>query len=124
VEIDEFMCRIDGRVVKEVPKREVRDAYGFWGGSLGVNFDRPAVRVALGVGVTAAAASLAAAFSAVLKVFQWSPSMSQVGWEVGMKDDIILAHFTALLSFNRCALWYSCLSSRAWTFSTGRDCQG
>jgi hypothetical protein len=28
------MCGKDGRVVEEVSKREVRSAYGFWGGCL------------------------------------------------------------------------------------------
>jgi hypothetical protein len=35
------MCGIDGRVTKEVSKREVRDADGFWGCCLGV--DSPTV---------------------------------------------------------------------------------
>jgi hypothetical protein len=118
------MCGIDERVAKEVPKREVRDAYRFWSGGLSVDINRPAVEVTLGVSAVAAVASLAAAFLAVSKVLWWSLSISQVSWKVGVRNDVILAHFTALLSFNRCALWYSCLSSRAWTFSTGRDCQG
>jgi len=29
VELDEFMCGIDGRVVEEVSKREARDTYRF-----------------------------------------------------------------------------------------------
>ena len=49
VELDEFMCGIDGRVVEEVSKREARDTYRFWGGSLSVDVDSPAVEVALGV---------------------------------------------------------------------------
>jgi len=113
------MCGIDGRVAEEVPKRETRDAYGFWSGGSGVGFDRPAVGVALDAGATAAAASLAAAFSAVSKVLWWSPLMSQVGWEVGVKGDIVLAHFTALLSSSGCASWYFRVSSGAWTFSMG-----
>ena len=63
------MCGKDGRVAEEVPKMEVRRAYGFGGGCLGVGFARPAVEVALDGGVVAAAASFAAVFSAVLKVF-------------------------------------------------------
>jgi hypothetical protein len=76
VELDEFMCGIDGGVAKEVSKREVRDVYGFWGGSPGVGVDSPAIEVALGVGAAIAAASLAAAFSAMSRVLWWSPSMS------------------------------------------------
>jgi hypothetical protein len=102
VELDKFMCGIDGRVMKEVSKREVRDAYGFWGGSLSVGVNRPAVKVALGVGAVAAVASFAATFSMLLKVLWRSPSMSQVGWEVGVRNDIFLACFTALLSSSRC----------------------
>ena len=100
------MCGKDGRVAKEVPKREMRDAYGFWGGCSGVGFDGPVVEVALGGGVAVAAARFAAVFSAVSKVFWWSLSMSQVGWEVGRKGDIVLAHFVALLSSRGCASWY------------------
>ena len=97
------MCGKDGRVAEEVSKMEVSRAYGFGSGCSGVGFGRPAVEVALGGG----AASFAAVFSAVSKVFWWSLSMSQVGWEVGRKDDVILAHFAALLSSRRCASWYS-----------------
>ena len=70
------MCGIDGRVAKEVSKRETRDVYGFWGGCSGFGFDRPAVGVTLGAGVAAAAVSLTAVFSVVLKVLWWLPSMS------------------------------------------------
>jgi len=45
--------------------------------------------------------------------------MSQVGWEVGVKDDIILACFVVLLSSSRCTSWYFRVSSGAWTFSMG-----
>jgi hypothetical protein len=98
------MCGKDGRVAEEVPKRKRRDVYGFWGGCPGVGFSRPAVEVALGGG--AAAASFAATFSAVSKVFWWSLLMSQVGWEVGRRDVVVLAHFAALLSPRGCASWY------------------
>jgi hypothetical protein len=114
------MCGKDGRVMEEVPKREMRDAYGFWDGCSGVGFNRPAVEVALGGGVAAAAAaSFAAVFSAVSKVLWWLLSMSQVGWEVGMKDNIILAYFVALLSSRGCASWCFQVSSGAWTFLVG-----
>ena len=73
------MCGKDGRVAEEVPKMEVRSMCGFWGGCSSVGFSRPAVKVALGGGAVAAAASLAAVFSAVSKVFWWSLLMSQVG---------------------------------------------
>jgi hypothetical protein len=73
------MCGKDGRVAEEVSKMEARSVYGFWGGCSGVGFGRPAVEVALGSGVVAAAASLAAVFSVVSKVFRWSLSMSQIG---------------------------------------------
>jgi hypothetical protein len=106
------MCGIDGRVAKEVSKREARDAYGFWGGGLSVNVSRLAVEV----GAVAAAASLAVALSALLKVLWGSLSISQVGW---VRDDILQAHFTVLLSSSRCASWYFRVSSGAWTFSTG-----
>jgi hypothetical protein len=66
VELNEFMCGIDGRVMKEVSKREARDVHRFWGGCLGVNVGSSAVRVIAGGG--AAAASIAAAFSVVSKV--------------------------------------------------------
>jgi len=117
VEVDEFMCGKDGRVVEEVPKRKRRDAYGFWGGCPSVSFGRPAVEVALGGG--AAAASFAAVFSAVSKVFLWSLLMSQVGWEVGRKDDVVLACFAAFLSSRGCASWYFRVSSGAWTLLMG-----
>ena len=98
------MCGIDGRVAKEVSKREVRDVYGFWGGGSSVSVDRPAVEVALCVGAVAAAARLAVALSALLKVFWESLSISQVGW---VRDDILLACLVVLLSSSRCASWYS-----------------
>jgi hypothetical protein len=113
------MCGKDGRVVEEVSKREVRSAYGFWGGCSSVGFGRPAVEVTLDGGVVAAAASFAAVLSAVSKVFWWSLSMSQVGWEVVRGDNVVLAHFTALLSSRGCASWYSRVSSGAWTLLTG-----
>jgi len=69
VEVDEFMCGKDGRVMEEVSKREVRDVYGFWGGGLCVDIDRPAVEVASRVAAVTAAASLAVTLSALLKVF-------------------------------------------------------
>jgi hypothetical protein len=65
------MCRIDGRVTKEVSKREVRDAHGFWGGCLSVDINSPAVKVTVGAAVVT---------SAVSKVLWWSLSISQVGW--------------------------------------------
>jgi hypothetical protein len=68
------MCGIDGRVAKEVSKREARDVYGFWGGGLSVDVGRPAIEV----GAVAAAASLAVALSALLKVLWRLLSMSQV----------------------------------------------
>ena len=117
MELDEFMYGIDGRVAEEVSKREARDVHRFWGGGPSGDVDSPAVEVALGVGAVAAAASLAATFSAVSKVLWWSLSMSQVGW--GVRDDIVLAHFAALLSSSRCASWYSRVSNGAWMFSTG-----
>jgi hypothetical protein len=113
------MCGKDGRVAEEVSKKEVRGAYGLWGGASCVGFGRPAVEVALGGGVVAAAASFAAVFLASSKVFWWSLSMSQVGWEVGRKDDIVLACFVVLLSSRGCTSWYSRVSSRAWTLSMG-----
>jgi hypothetical protein len=73
------MCGKDGRVAEEVSKMEVRSVYGFWGGCSGVGFGGPAVEVALDGGTVAAAASLAAVFLAVSKVFWWSVSTSQVG---------------------------------------------
>jgi hypothetical protein len=119
VEVDEFMCGKDGKVVEEVSKREVRSVYGFWGGCSSVSFGRPAVEVALGGGVVAAAASFAAVLLAVSKVFRWSRSMSQVGWEVVRGDNVVLACFAALLSSRGCASWYSQVSSGAWTLLTG-----
>jgi hypothetical protein len=113
------MCGKDGRVAEEVPKREVRNAYGFWGGCSSVGFGRPAVEVALSGGVVAIAASFAAVLSAVLKVFWWLLSMSQVGWEVVREDNVVLAHFAGLLSSRGCTSWYSRVSSGAWTFPTG-----
>jgi hypothetical protein len=86
---------------------------------LSVGFGRPAVEVALGDGVVAAAASFAAVFSAVAKVFWRSVLMSQVGWKVGKEDDIVLACFAVLLSSSGCALWYFQVSSGAWTLLTG-----
>jgi hypothetical protein len=100
------MCGKDGRVAEEVPKMEVRSTYGFWGGCSGVGFGGPAVEVALGGGVVAAAASLAAVFSAVSKVFRWSLSMSQVGWEVVRGNNVVLGRFAAFLSSRGCASWY------------------
>ena len=112
------MCGIDGRVTKEVPKREVRDAYGFWGGGPSVDVDRPAVEVALCVSAATAAASLAVALFTLSKVFWGSLSISQVGWAVGVRDDILLACLAVLLSSSGCASWYSRVSSGAWTFLT------
>jgi hypothetical protein len=113
------MCGKDGRVTEEVPKREARNTYGFWGSCSSVGFGRPAVEVALGGGVVAAAASSAAVLSAVLKVFWRLLLMSQVGWEVVREDNVVLGHFAALLSSRGCASWYSRVSSGAWTLSTG-----
>jgi hypothetical protein len=113
------MCGKDGRVAEEVPKMEVRRAYGFRGGCSGVGFARPAVEVALGGGAVAAAASFAAVFSAVSKVFWRSLSMSQVGWRVEREDDVVLGRFVVLLSSRGCASWYSRVSSGAWTLPTG-----
>jgi hypothetical protein len=92
------MCGKDGRVAEEVSKREVRSAYGFWSGRSSVGFGSPAVEVALGGGVVTVAASFAAVLSAVLKVFWWSLSMSQVGWEVVRGNNVVLACFAVLLS--------------------------
>ena len=100
------MCGKDGRVVEEVSKRDARSAYGFWGGCSGVGFASPAVEVALGGGVVAAAASFAAVFSAVSKVFWWSVSMSQVGWEVVRGNNVVLGRFAAFLSSRGCTSWY------------------
>ena len=101
------MCGKDGRVAEEVSKTEVRSAYGFWGGCSSVGFGGPAVEVALGGGVVTAAASFAAVFSAVSKVFWWSLSMSQIGWEVVRGNNVILGRFAAFLSSRGCASWYS-----------------
>jgi hypothetical protein len=70
------MCGIDGRVAKEVPKREARDVYRFWGGGLSVNVDRPAVKVTLYVGAAAAAASVTVTLFTLLKVLWGSLSIS------------------------------------------------
>jgi hypothetical protein len=113
------MCGKDGRVAEEVSKMEVRSVYGFGGGCLGVSCGRPAVEVALGGGVVAAAASFAAVFSAVSKVLRWLLSMSQVGWEVVRGNNVILGHFAAFLSSRGCTLWYFRVSSGAWTLPTG-----
>jgi len=113
------MCGKDGRFAEEAAKREVRSAYGFWGGCSSVGFGRPAVEVALGGGVVAAAASVAAVLSAFSKVFWWSLLMSQVGWEVVRGDNVVLARFAALLSSRGCASWYFRVSSGAWTLPTG-----
>jgi len=113
------MCGKDGRVAEEVPKMEVRCAHRFGGGCSGVGFARPAVEVALDGGVVAAAASLAAVFSAVSKVFWRSLSMSQVGWRVEREDDVVLGRFVVLLSSSGCASWYLRVSSGAWTLPTG-----
>jgi hypothetical protein len=113
------MCGKDGRVAEEVSKREVRSACRFWGGCSGVGFASPAVEVALGGGAVAAAASFAAVFSAVSKVFRWSLSMSQVGWEVEREDTVVLRHFVTLLSSRGCTSWYFRVSSGAWTLVTG-----
>jgi len=112
------MCGKDGRVAEEVSKREVRSAYGFWGGCSSVGFARPAVEAALGGGTVAAAASFAAVFSAVSKVLWWSLSMSQVGWEVEREDNVVLGRFVVLLSSRGCASWYFRVSSGAWTLPT------
>jgi hypothetical protein len=80
--------------------------YGFWGGGLSVNVDRPAVKVALCVGAAAAAASVAVTLFTLLKVLWGLLSISQVGWEVGVRNDILLAHFAAFLSSSGCASWY------------------
>jgi len=113
------MCGKGGKVAEEVPKMEARCAYEFGGGCSGVGFARPAVEVALYGGVVAAAASLAAVFSAVSKVFWRSLSMSQVGWRVERRDDVVLGRFVVLLSSRGCALWYFRVSSGAWTLPTG-----
>jgi len=97
------MCGKDGRVTEEVSKTEVRSVYRFWGGCSGVGFVRPAVEVALGGGVVAAAASFAAVLSAVSKVFWWSLSMSQVGWEVVRGNNVVLGRFATFLSSRGCA---------------------
>ena len=95
MELDKFMCGIDGRVAKEASKREARNAYGFCGGGPSVDVSRPAVKV----GVVTAAASLAIALSTLSKVLWGSLLISQVGW---VRDDILLAHFAALLSSSGC----------------------
>jgi len=109
------MCGKDGKVAEEVPKMEVRSAYGFWGGCSSVGFGRPAIEVAL----VAAAASFAAVFSAVSKVFWWLLLMSQVGWEVVREDNVVLGRFVILLSSRGCASWYFRVSSGAWMLSIG-----
>ena len=73
---------------------------------MSVDVDRPAVKVALGGGVVAAAASFAAVFLAVSKVFRWSLPMSQIGWGVEREDNVVLGSFVILLSSRGCALWY------------------
>jgi hypothetical protein len=104
VELNKFMCGIDGRVMKEVSKREQRDAYGFGGCGPGVS--SPAIEVTGGDGVTAATSAVTAVL-AKLKVLWRSLSMSQVGWEEGEGSALTLAFCFSLLSSFRCTAWYS-----------------
>ncbi len=104
------MCGIDGRVAKEQPEREVRDADRFRGGSLGVNGEGSVAAAA------AAVTSVTATASALLKVLVGSLLRSQVGWEV---NDIILACSVVLLSSSGCAVWYFLISCGACTLSSG-----
>ena len=93
-EVDEFMCGIYGRVTKERPEREVRDADRLWCCCSGVSGDNGVAAVA-----AAAVASVAAAFSAWSKVSVGATLRSQVGWVVG---DIVLACTVVLLSSSGC----------------------
>ena len=76
VELDEFMCGIDGRVVKEVPKREARDVDRLGSGCSGT--DSPAVS-AVGGDVAAIATRFTAAVLMLANVLRWSLSRSQTG---------------------------------------------
>jgi hypothetical protein len=110
VELDKFMCGIDGRVAKERSKREARYALGFRGGC------SSAGRVVVAATI---AASVAAAAVASSKVFWWSLLRSQIGWVVEVGVDLFLACSAGLLSLRGCASWYFLISSGAWTLSTG-----
>jgi hypothetical protein len=70
------MCRIDGRVLQKVSKRERRDTDRCWGGC--PSADSPAVEE-LTAAVAAAAASADETDSIKLKVFWGSLSRSQTG---------------------------------------------
>ena len=74
-EVDEFMCRIDGRVTEECFKREARYLYRFWGCGLCVNGGGLTIVAA----VCAAVTSFAAAVSMLAKVFWRLLLMCQVG---------------------------------------------
>ena len=104
------MCGIDGRVAKEQPEREVRDADRFRGGSLGVNGEGSVTAAA------AAVASVAAATSLLSKVFVGAVSRSQVGWEV---SDAVLACSVVLLSSSGCIAWCFLISCAACTLPAG-----
>ena len=93
--LDEFMCGIDGRVTKERPEREARNADGLGGGCLGVDGEDGLAFVT----AAAAVASVTAVASALSKVSVGAVSRSQVGWEV---DDVVLACSVVLLSSSGC----------------------
>jgi len=76
VEVDEFMCGIDSGVIKEHSKRETRYLYRFWGCGTSVNCKGLAACVTI---ACAAATSVPAAVSMLVKVFWRSLSMCQVG---------------------------------------------
>ncbi len=73
--LDGFMCGIDGRVAKERPEREVRNADGLGGGRLSVDGEDGLAVVA----AAAAVASVAAVASLLSKVFVGAVLTSQVG---------------------------------------------
>ena len=106
------MCGIDGRVVKERPEREVRNADGLGGGHMGVDGEGGLAVVT----AAAAVASVTAAASALSKVSVGVVSRSQVGWEV---NDVVLACSVALLSSSGCVVWYFLISCAACTLSVG-----
>ena len=109
------MCGIDGRVAKERPEREVRNADGFRGGGTGVDGE-DGFAVVAAAAAAAAVTSVTATASALLKVLVGSLLRSQVGWEV---NDIILACSVVLLSSSGCAVWYFLISCGACTLSSG-----
>ena len=106
-EVDKLVGAVDVLVAEQRSEWEGWDALRFGGRCSGVG------------GVVAAAASLAAVFSAVSKVFWRSLSMSQVGWGIEREDNVVLGRFAVLLSSRGCASWYLRVSSGAWTLLTG-----